>query len=196
MRRRFLALAAVVGILAGCSGSGHHSGTPPTSASRQTAASPNPDVIPPEITPAYVNAVFDVLNHINGNAVRALLAAGSVTPTVQQDLRAIYSPPLYSVELNVFQNGLTQGRSNLRRPVGDRRTTVSRLLAAVPSCIFVETTSDLSAVELRPTAHAASEYWELQRKAASQDPQGLNPTPWSLSYNQDYSSPTSVPDPC
>lgn len=195
MRRRFVALAAVLGVLAGCSGPAHHSSAPATTAS-QTAASPSPDVIPPVITPAYVNAVFAVLNHINGNAVRALLAAGSVTPGVESELHAIYGPPLYSVELKVFQNGLSQGRSNLRNPVGDRRTTVREVLAASPSCLFVETISDLSAVEVTPSAHPASEYWELQPKAPSEDPGDLNPTPWILSFNQDYATPTSVPNPC
>src|SRR5581483_4828845 len=97
MRRRFLALAMVMLAAGACSGSGHHSAGPTTTG--QTVAAPNPDVIPPVITPAYVNAVFVVLNHINGNAVRSLVAAGKVTDQVTDDLRAIYSPNLYPVEL-------------------------------------------------------------------------------------------------
>lgn len=197
MRRRFLALAAAaLVLLAGCSGPNRQASAPTTPAGGRTARSPNPDVIPAVITPAYVDAVFAVLNHINGNAVRSMLAANAVTPTVQRDLRAIYSPPLYAVELRVFQTGLAEGRSNLRQPVGDRRTTVRAILSATAQCIFVETSSDLSEVELRPTASPASEYWQLERKVATQDPNGINPTPWSLKFNQDYETPTTVPNPC
>lgn len=195
MRRRFLALAAALPVLlVGCSAPSHHSSDPPSSVS--PTSGPNPDVVPTVITPAYVNAVFAVLNHINGNAVRAALAANAVTPTVEQDLRAIYSPPLLSAEQQVFESGLTQDRLNLRSAPGDRQTRVRRILSAGSSCIFVLTSSDLSAVELRPSASPASEYWELKTKSASDDPAGLNPTPWTLSFNQDYETPTSISDPC
>ena len=72
-------------VLAACSGKSHDaapttSAPPPpttaatTQASLPASTTPNPDVIPPVITVAYVNAVFAVLNHINGNAARSLVA--------------------------------------------------------------------------------------------------------------------------
>ena len=79
----FCSLVALLGVLAACSGKSHDaapttSAPPPpttaatTQASLPASTTPNPDVIPPMITVAYVNAVFAVLNHLNGNAVRAL----------------------------------------------------------------------------------------------------------------------------
>lgn len=194
MRRRYLAIGAVlVSVFAGCS-SGHHAAAPPTTTT--AAASPNPDVVPAVITPAYVDAVFRVLNHINGNAVRALVGAGKMTPTVTSELKAVYGPPLYDVEAEVFQAGLSQDTSNLRRPPGDRVTRVLALITATPSCIFVRTATDLSAVEIHPTGTAASEYWEFQPKKPGDDPTGINPTPWLLTYNADYQTATSVPSTC
>lgn len=194
MRRRYLAIgAALISLLAGCS-SGHHAATPSTTST--TSSSPNPDVVPADITPAYVDAVFAVLNHINGDAVRSLLTAGRLTSSVTADLGAIYGPPLYSVEAKVFQAGLSQNTSNLRRPPGDRLTRVLSVITANPSCIFVKTASDLSSVELHPTVTPASEYWELQTKAQGEDPSHINPTPWVLTFNADYRTSTDLPSTC
>src|ERR1700757_4349359 len=105
MRRRHLALGLTAALFVAACSSGSHqaspSTTPPapsTSAAGQTTV-PNPDVIPPVITVAYVNAVFKALNHINGDAVRSLVASRQVTPTVETYLRAIYNDPLYTEEL-------------------------------------------------------------------------------------------------
>ncbi len=194
MRRRFLVVSAgLVWLTAACS-SGHHVAA--TTTSTTDAPSPNPYVVPAVITPAYVDAVFKVLNHINGNAVRALIQAGTMTPAVSAEIRAIYGDPLFAIEMRVFQQGLSQDTSNLRRPPGDRITTVQSLIADSPSCIFVKTVSDLTAVELRPTAQVAAEYWVLKPKLPMNDPNHVNPTPWALTYNQDFETATSVPNQC
>ena len=86
--------------------------TPPTT------ALPNPDVIPPVITAAYVNAVFAVLNHINGDAVRALVASKRVTPTVTLYLRAMYNDPLYAEELRIAQQSLDGESQQCAKPTG------------------------------------------------------------------------------
>ena len=73
-------VVAILLTLAACSGKSHDSAptTPPpttaatTQASPPTTAGPNPDVIPPVITAAYVNAVFAVLNHVYGDATRTI----------------------------------------------------------------------------------------------------------------------------
>lgn len=196
MRHRFLApLAALSMLAAACSGSVRHAAVA-TTAPAPRAYAPNPDVIPPVITPAYVNAVFAVLNHINGNATRLIIAADEVTPRALSELRSIYSPALLAVEIKVFKSGLTDGLPNLRSPVGDRVTTVVSIVSASPQCIFVETSSSLSAVERVPTASPADEYWELVPKQADQAIGGLNPTPWSLANNRDYLKPTKMADSC
>lgn len=186
MRRMLAALGTLVVLVAAsaCSSGGgdaHPIGKVP---------GPNPDVIPAVITPAYVDAVFRVLNHINGNAVRSLLGAGRVTATVTTDLRAIYSGSLYGQELKIANESLRGDLSNVRRPPGDISTTVLDLLSSSPTCIFVKTRSTFQAVLLKPSPPAASEYFRLSAKQSTDDPDDLNPTPWSLSFNASYQTPT------
>ena len=188
---RVLAAVAMVALVAACSGGSRKGSQPPA-----TAPGPNPDVIPAVITPAYVDAVFKVLNHINGNAVRALVASRQLSPPVNSALHAVYADPLYAVELRVFEQGLSTGLANVRVHPGDRTTRVVRLISWTESCIFVQTSSDLSAVEVKPGPPAASEYWKLGLKTESADPTHLNPTPWALSDNEDYTVPTTVVNRC
>jgi hypothetical protein len=202
MRRRLLVLGgAVVLAVAACS-SGSHRASPPTTVplpsttAASVAGGPNPDVIPPVITPAYVNAVFAVLNHLNGNAARLMVDNDQLTSNVRSTLRAIYNDPLFEVEVRVFEQSVSTQFSNVRRPPGDRMTIVMHLLTASPKCIFVSTHSDLSAVQDTPTRAAASEYWELQPKQPGADPTRLNPTPWALSFNQAFITPTNISTKC
>ena len=192
MRRRILALgtALLLSVVPACSGGGKKSTRPPA------APGPNPDVVPAVITPAYVDAVFKVLNHINGDAVRSVVASRRISPGVTRELQAIYQDPLFSVEVKVFQQGLESGLSNVKATPGDRVTTVNRLISWTGGCIFVATSSDLSAVEVKPGPPAASEYWQLSLKTDAQDPNHLNPTPWALSDNEDFAVPTTVTSPC
>lgn len=197
MRRRLLVLAAALPVLlVGCSGTNHHSSDPTTSLGGRTAGAPNPDVVPAVITPAYVNAVFAVLNHINGNAVRAALAANAITPAVSNDLRAIFGDPLYSEELKIVDETLAGETTNFRKPPGDIKTTVKSLISASRGCVFVATTSDFSSVVQRPGPLAGAEYWVLRPKPTGIDPLHLNPTPWAMSFNATYATPTSIPDQC
>ncbi len=203
MRIRTLTLGVVVVLaLAGCSGKSHDAAPTTRPASSTTAATgsaagaPNPDVIPPVITVAYVNAVFAVLNHINGNAARSLVSANQITPVARADLRAIYNDPLFTIEMRVAQQAIATNFTNVRRPPGDRITIVTRLFPGDSKCVFVETHSSLSAVDLVPSPPAASEYWELLPKRTGIDPRHLNPTPWALSFNQAYVTPTTIPNQC
>lgn len=198
MRRRYLATGAVlVGLLTGCSGGGHDphaSGT--TTSTTSSSLSPNPDVVPAVITPAYVDAVFRVLEHIDGNASRTLIAAHAVTPKVLADIRAIYNDPLYAQEVKIAQQSLQGSLRNVKTPPGDVRVGVVSLISSSPDCIFVRTADDYTDVLVTPGPAPASGYWGLQRKQPGHDPQGLNPTPWALSFNAVFNTPTSVPNQC
>jgi hypothetical protein len=202
MRRAFPSIAATLVLtLTACSG-GTHQAAPPTTApalsttAAPTAATPNPDVIPNVITAGYVNAVFAVLNHINGNAARVLVTSRRITSDVRSTLRAIYNDPLFSIELRVFQQSVSTDFTNVRRPPGDRVTVVLRVLSATHDCILVSTRSNLSAVQVHPTGTAASEYWQLRPKQPGADPDRVNPTPWGLSLNQAFLTPTSPSSDC
>jgi hypothetical protein len=202
MRTRLLILGVAVAVALGACSSGTHQSAPPTSVSAPSTTAvpasdaPNPDVIPPVITVAYVNAVFAVLNHINGDAVRALLLSRAVTPIVETYLRAIYNDPLYAQEVNIARQSLVGNLNNVRQPTGDLLTNVKQLIAASSRCVFVQTQTDFSQVLIRPDPTAASEYFALTPKQPGADPNHQNPTPWALKFNADYKTPTTIPDQC
>ncbi|MDE3204762.1 MAG: hypothetical protein KGQ66_11115 [Acidobacteriota bacterium] len=189
-------------VLVGACSSGAHRSDPTTTSSTAAPATstapvtPNPYVVPPVITPAYVDAVFKVLNHINGNAVRLLVASGAVTPQALSYLRSIYGDPLYSKEVTLATSSLKGDLANVRKPPGDVVTTVQRLIHASSSCIFVEISENYNAVLYRPGTPPSSGYWGLKEKSSQDDPHGLNPTPWVLFFNAVYMSPTVIPDQC
>jgi hypothetical protein len=188
MKRLSASLGVVIGVLllASACSSGHHTAGP----------TPNPDVVPAVITPAYVNAVFKVLEHVDGNASRALIASKAVTPQVLADIRSIYNDPLYTEEVRIANESLQGSRSNIRQPLGDVDVTVIRMISASPTCIFVQTSDDYSAVLVTPGPSPAAGYWGLRPKQPGADPSGLNQTPWALFFNAVYQSRTSVPDQC
>jgi hypothetical protein len=194
MKQRVAGLGmAVVGVLliAACS-SGRPSSAPTTTAT----TAPNPDVIPAVITPAYVDAVFRVLEHVDGNASRELIAAKAVTPQVLADIRAIYNDPLYAQEVQIARQSLQGDLSNVRPSPGDVVVSVQRIIGMSPTCVLVETTSDFSAVVYKSAPPSASEYWQLTPKQPSDDPSNLNGTPWALAFNADYTTPTSISNKC
>lgn len=194
MKQRIAGLGAVIGALffASACSSGHHTAAPTTT----TTTAPNPDVIPAVITPAYVDAVFKVLNHVYGDATRSLASAKQVTDTVQANLRAIFNDPLYENQLSQARQSLQGAISNVRPDPGDALTTVRALLGSTSNCIFVETKTDLTSVLSSSTPQPASEFYELSPKQPGNDPQDINPTPWAISFNVDYLNPTSLPDRC
>jgi hypothetical protein len=202
MRRKILALgAAAAFIVAACSSGTHRASpttTPPTpspTASTHPVA-PNPDVIPQVITVPYINAVLRVLNHINGDVSRSLLSNKQLTPQARVHLRAIYDDPLYAHELTIAEQSLRGNLSNVRKQPGDIMTTVRELISASTTCIFVETHSDYSLVLINSGQSAASEYFGLARKEPGIDPGHINPTPWALSFNATYLTPTTIPNQC
>ncbi len=197
MRRRILVLSvAVVAVVASaCSSGGHHSAAG-TTTSTTASAGPNPDVIPSVITPAYVDAVFRVLEHIDGNASRSLIAAKAVTPQVLADIRAIYNDPLYAEEVQIAHQSLQGDLTNVKKPPGDVVITVTSLISSSGRCVFVRATSDYSAVIVKVPPQPSSEYWALAPKTSGDDPSHLNPTPWALFFNRTFETPTSIPDQC
>jgi hypothetical protein len=172
--------------------------SPPTTVAPTTTTTvPNPDLIPAVITPAYVNAVFKVLNHVWGDSLRLDLATTNVPPQSLADLRSIFNNPLYTREENIAIQEFATDLSNVREPPGDDITTVKHLISASPTCIFAQTITDVSKVVYKIPAQG-TDYFELTLKQSGIDPEDLNPTPWALTANNYFpnSPPTSQPDPC
>lgn len=190
----WVAGVALVVMSAGCS-SAHHRAATPVTAPPTTAPGPDPYVIPAVITPAYVDAVFKVLENIAGDVSRQLVAQDAVTPGVLADLRAIFNDPLYATEVSAIHDVLANIQ-DLRHPPGNVVTVVTRLISASPTCIFASTKSNGSAVTVSSGPAIASEYWELRPKQPDDDPSHINPTPWAFSFNAEYLTPTVVPNQC
>jgi hypothetical protein len=218
MRRTRLVIGmAAVLLLAGCESSPHHAAAPttttappvvttpattdPTTTTSTTVAPtttvPNPDVVPAVITPAYVNAVFKVLDHVLGNSLRLDLATTDVPPQSLSDLRAVFNDPLYTEEKKIAIDEFTTDLSNVRMPPGDDVNTVVHLISMSPTCIFVETALNVSNVVYK-VPPPGFDYYELQLKQAGDDPAGLNSTPWALSYELFFrgTPPANEPDQC
>jgi hypothetical protein len=153
-------------------------------------------VVPASIDVPYVDAVLGQLNHVYGDAVRLQVATQSLPPSAVEDLRAIYNDPLYNTELGLFSEALYDGISSARPKPGDPITTVERLISSSPTCIFAEVSTSLAPVVKTASAPAAAEYEMLQPTQPGTDPSGLNPTPWSFSYDATFQQPTSVPSQC
>ena len=112
MRTPIVAVVVLVALGAAGCGSGKHSSTPTTRSTAATTSAPpsvsststtvdpiNPDVVPTVITPAYVDAVFKVLNHIDGNATRSLASANALLGSGRQDLEQSIWIPFYGQEV-------------------------------------------------------------------------------------------------
>ena len=167
----------MLALIPACSGGGRSGARPPA-----TAPGPNPDVIPAVITPAYVDAVFKVLNHIYGNAVREEASRHRVDAIVQHDLAAIYMPPQLGVEISIFQQALIGSISDVLPDPGDRVFTTTELQRSGADCIQAVAQADYTAVDRTPSQSAQSLVLVLARRANR--PASANPTPWAITYEK------------
>ncbi|MGH9122606.1 MAG: hypothetical protein ACRDYC_11820 [Acidimicrobiales bacterium] len=196
MKFRFVALGGVLLLVAtACGSTSPGARPPPVTRASAPATTVDPDVVPPVVTPAYVNAVLAALNHIEGNAVRLEVATGTISPQEVADIRAIYNDPEFASRSQILSESLLQ--LDLSKPdPGDAVTTVVNLMTATPACIFAAVSTNLDAVTKAPTPPAASEYAMLEPKTPGNDPQDLNPTPWAYALRVSYTTPTTMPSQC
>ena len=212
MRREALVLGAAMLLCAACSSAGRSSApSASTSAASGTVAVTttslpatttslpggiNPDAIPRVITIPYVDAVFKVLEHLEGDVSRSLLAAGRLTPTATSYLRSIFNDPLYAKEVTISQQSIAGNTSNVRRPPGDVVLKVVDLISASPTCIFASTSADYSAVLIKPETPPASAYIGLDPKQVNASDNSVNPTPWAIFFNAVFIKAATVPNQC
>ena len=194
MRRKVWALGgALLLAVAGCGG---HAGAGAGGSGAGGSGGRGVDPVPAVITVNYVNRVLAQLNVIYSDALRISLTTKQITPQVKTDLRAIYANPLYQEELAGFKLQLEHYPTDLRKHIGNRITTVVRLISASPTCIFIATRENFSEVLDGPGVRLASEYYSLVKKSAAEDLHHLNPTPWQFGYNLASYVPRQAPNPC
>ena len=64
------------------------------------------------------------------------------------------------------------------------------------SCLFVRTNSEYSAVLIHPGQRCLGIFRARHQSSPNHDPQHLNPTPWAITFNAAYLTPTNIPDQC
>lgn len=187
MRHKILVLGAVVSLVVASACSSSSRDVHPIG----TAPGPNPDVIPAIITPAYVDAVFKVLNRVYGEALREELTTRGVGPTVTTELQAIYIPPQLGVELAIFNQALNGSLRYVLPNPGDRVFTTTALQRATSSCIQAEEVADYTAVDRTKTAPQALTVVLARKHAGAHN--SINATPWVISYEKTQSPATTCP---
>jgi hypothetical protein len=198
-------LVATVALLGACGGSGDAKGaasppppkvTVPDDTTTTTAAAGAPTTgvapeyaVPPAIDEAYVTRVLAVLDHVQGDVFRRIVATGAFAPSDLLPLRAVFNDPELTGQAQGFAT-LVQSIDKAKNPPGDNHSTVVRLLTARPDCIYAETTVDLSDTVLEPPPPRTS-FVALRPSQPGSDPNDLNPTPFSI-----VAEHTKATDPC
>ena len=134
--------------------------------------------IPAKIDADYVNRVLAELDRVQGDVFRRIVAHGAFAQADLIPLRAVFNDPELTAQAQGFAS-LVSDIDKAKNPPGDNRTTVVRLLTARPDCIYAETAVDVSATVLEPPPPRPS-WVALRPSARGSDPQGINPTPFSI----------------
>ncbi len=204
MRRAIWGLGGAVTVLAAACGTGHRQSVLPSTtaapaASTTATTSSAQDVVDPVpavITVPYVNAVLAQLEAVYGNASRLLVRSRSVSPLVLSDLRAIFNDPEYGAQTQIFRQAAAQPIRGVRAVPGNRVTTVVRGVTMSRSCIFVQTKTDYSQVDVTTVPGRGTEFFTLHPKQAGVDPAHLNHTPWAIAGTASYPTSVQEPDQC
>jgi len=189
--------AAALSLLTSCSGPVTANGTAtlpgPAPASTATPSTSDPWAVPATIDATYVNRVLAFLDHAQGNAVRSVRRANALTPEftrIQSAIRA--DPHEIRLAIQVQENSIKTGWSNLRSSPGDRSTTVQLLLRVDQHCIVSAVVEDFSALTITAPIRYPAWFVGLVAKAVS----AANPTHWAISYDG-YESTGGLPEaPC
>lgn len=134
--------------------------------------------VPATIDEGYVTRVLAALDEVQGDVVRRIVETGAFAQADMIPLRAVFLDPELRAQTEGF-GGLVESMDRLRKPPGDNRTTVVRLVTARPDCIYAETTVDVSATVVDPPAPFTS-FVALRPSRPGNDPERHNPTPYSI----------------
>ena len=144
---------------------------------------------------ADLDDVLAGLDAVMGDLQRILTAERRITTEVTDRLQAIYTGPEILNQIDAFRADLAGGLAHYRATPGSRVTTVSRVISSTPECVFAEVERDYSPITEGEARRPARLYVILVPKHPSDDPRGLNPTPWAMLYDgvqEDGSQPDDV----
>jgi hypothetical protein len=153
---------------------------------------------PADIDEAYVQAVLDELDALDGEMFRIVVREREITEEAEALLNAVYEEPARSEELDLLELELEEGFPDVRPNPGDRETSVQAIISVTDDCVFIAAQQDYSAV---------SEAWEgwdptrqlflgLRHRLGIGEDEFLNPTPWQVFLSRVHSVDEEPPDPC
>jgi hypothetical protein len=194
--RRLAVLAWVVaaGVLVGACGGDDDEPLVPTATVPQGTTTTNPYAVPPVIDDAYVNRVLARLDQAVGDVTRLIVTNRTITDEAADRLMTLYVGDALALKLQSYQRDVFRDFAGYKSPLGNKITTVTRLISARPDCIFAEVSRDVSAISLHPDPELSTLWVALT--PADSGGIGVNPTGWVFSLEglqQDASEP---PNPC
>lgn len=157
----------------------------------------NPYAVPAVIDAAYVNKVLVALDTVLGDAIRSMVAAGTITTDGYDKLRAIFgNTELLQNAVSLLEIQMRDGFREYKRSPGNRKTVVSQLISARPTCIWSRVERDYSAVDAIPGTPVNPQWVALKPLDPSRDPKHLNPTSWALHYDGFTRDRSDPPNQC
>lgn len=209
MRRSLAAVVSVIGLAAAACNGGGESGAdptvptaPPTSSTAvttsttPTTAVPDIATIPPVIDAAYMNRVLAALDKVDTAAVRVVMETRTVPPAAAELFNSIYADESFSVKVDSWLSALQRDPDlkGLRRPLGDRHTTVERFITNTPTCVWMAVKRDYTRSDVAPPPTPRIEFLALKPLDANNDPRDHNATAWMITAdgtNVDGSEPAN-----
>jgi hypothetical protein len=204
------ALTAVAGLCGACSSGDADPAASPSPLtfgppSFPATASPTPAdpyAIPDTIDAAYIEKVYGALADVEAEALQLLIderGTGDVLPPAIRDrLRAILSPDRFPTVAARWQRDfVTDDELGLRDVIRPVRIDVQEIVHAVPTCVVALAAFDVSGTAATPPPTPPAQYVALVPADPSRDPDGYNPTPWTVAFEllPQSGTPNEV-DPC
>jgi hypothetical protein len=199
--RRVAAVGVIVAslLVGACGGKAEPLG--PTATVPQATTTTNPYAVPAVIDEAYVNRVLNGLDHAVGDVARLVVRERTVTPEVADRLRALYVGEALDLSVASFEADIRTGLPAVGTEIGDLRTVVTHFINASPSCVFVQTTRDYSAVMSRSDRTSATVWVGMRPSSAvgggdREERIDFNPTGWVFIYDGFPKDQIEPSDPC
>jgi len=162
----------------------------------QGTTTTNPYAVPEVIDEAYVNRVLAGLDQVVGDAVRLVVKSRQMDEEVFYLLKSVSVGDTFQLKLDGLQADLMRGLPTYNEQPGNKKTTVTRLITTMETCIFAEVQKDFSAVNISGQPSLSTQWVVLVPLDTTRDEYNHNPTPWMFLYDgflQDQSQP---PDLC
>ncbi len=176
-----LVLAALIAGCDGGSGKGPESTLPPPPPSTTTTTI---DVakVPATIDVAYVQAVMNSLDKVTGDAVRVFVAQRGPNKEWYETFRAVFEEDVFQRLQKEFSDFVVLDQlKSLKTQPGNPVTTVTRIVDSSPTCIVAEGNRTFGPIFVTPPpSDTISGFVQLAIKQSTRDPQGRNPTTWSV----------------